>query len=591
MAKKNEVVLTFAGDSRDLERATAQSGDALKKLQDDVDRSAESMRGLDRAIGQGGRSFGDYGTGLGGLGDRADEVDTRMMGLSDGIQGVSDLMRAEQLAPHELAMAFSDLGSSAYNTVIPSLQSVTGGVKGMAERIKSSGGVLAALQRNMTGIGVAAGGAAVAAAGAAILWQSYTDTQAEAKKRTEELTDAIEAEARGTKDAVDQAVRRKLAEGDVGRILADNAANYDVLTEGLRTQARAAEELDNSLGPIIAGGRTAAEVFERAGIESSAYTDELIRLIDNSDLTAGETKELIDALDGESDRLQDAAQATEQYTAATDGTAEAQERVAEAIRGTSDAIQAQADPVFAMIDAQQRVADAAAGVADAEAAVTEAVNEFGEGSTEHEEALAALHEAQLAVAESGLAMESKLHDLAAAMVEEGFQVDDIIAHLQGMVGQNGITQESVNAVADSIRAVPDADPIITAHDHATWTITDIKNKLDTLPDQHTIAIRGFLTSLPGNLGRKVEEFFDTPGAAIGGTRSGMTLVGEHGPELVDLPNGSYIHPAHTSAAMMGGAAGGIVNHFYIQGSIRSDRELIKLIRDEFERGGFRGLVR
>jgi hypothetical protein len=31
------------------------------------------------------------------------------------------------------------------------------------------------------------------------------------------------------------------------------------------------------------------------------------------------------------------------------------------------------------------------------------------------------------------------------------------------------------------------------------------------------------------------------GAAVGGTRSGVTLVGEEGPELVDLPNGSFVH--------------------------------------------------
>lgn len=39
-------------------------------------------------------------------------------------------------------------------------------------------------------------------------------------------------------------------------------------------------------------------------------------------------------------------------------------------------------------------------------------------------------------------------------------------------------------------------------------------------------------------------------AAVGGPRSGLTLVGERGPELVNLPAGSYVNPAMSSAAMM-----------------------------------------
>lgn len=88
----------------------------------DIDSVRTSVTRLDRAVGDGGRSFGGYGTGLGGIGDRADEVDTRMMGLSDGIQGVGDLMRGD-LAPHEYAMALSDIGSSIYNFVVPSITS------------------------------------------------------------------------------------------------------------------------------------------------------------------------------------------------------------------------------------------------------------------------------------------------------------------------------------------------------------------------------------------------------------------------------------------------------------------------------------
>lgn len=84
------------------------------------------------------------------------------------------------------------------------------------------------------------------------------------------------------------------------------------------------------------------------------------------------------------------------------------------------------------------------------------------------------------------------------------------------------------------------------------------------------------------------------GAAGGGPRSNLSWVGENGPELVSLSPGSTVHTAGDSrrmAAGMGGGDGGPIINVYVQGSIRSDRELVGIIRDEFINGGFRGVVR
>ena len=45
--------------------------------------------------------------------------------------------------------------------------------------------------------------------------------------------------------------------------------------------------------------------------------------------------------------------------------------------------------------------------------------------------------------------------------------------------------------------------------------------------------------------------------AVGGPASGLTLVGEQGPELVTLPSGSRVHTNRQSAAMMGGVTNNI----------------------------------
>lgn len=63
-------------------------------------------------------------------------------------------------------------------------------------------------------------------------------------------------------------------------------------------------------------------------------------------------------------------------------------------------------------------------------------------------------------------------------------------------------------------------------------------------------------------GKNIKDFTDSgkgsgffnsaPGKATGGPASGLTLVGERGPELVDLPNGSYVHSNINSERIVAG---------------------------------------
>lgn len=81
------------------------------------------------------------------------------------------------------------------------------------------------------------------------------------------------------------------------------------------------------------------------------------------------------------------------------------------------------------------------------------------------------------------------------------------------------------------------------------------------------------------------------GAQGGGPRSGMTMVGEHGIELVDLPAGARVHGnAMTRGILAGAGRATLVVVVNVAGSIRSDRELVGLIRDELGRGGLRGAL-
>lgn len=117
---KPQVTLTIAGDASKLEQTFGQVGASSKKLADDVGASSK------RIAQEGGDAFDRAG-------EAADNFDTRSMGARDGITGIQDSMTGfSALAQGDyvngllnLGSGFSDIGSSLYNFVIPSLKSLT----------------------------------------------------------------------------------------------------------------------------------------------------------------------------------------------------------------------------------------------------------------------------------------------------------------------------------------------------------------------------------------------------------------------------------------------------------------------------------
>lgn len=68
-------------------------------------------------------------------------------------------------------------------------------------------------------------------------------------------------------------------------------------------------------------------------------------------------------------------------------------------------------------------------------------------------------------------------------------------------------------------------------------------------------------------------------AATGGVRRNMTLVGEHGPEVVDLPGGSHVRSNSDSRRMMAGGGGGAPTTLVIEAANDDvSRMLLKILR-------------
>jgi hypothetical protein len=91
-----------------------------------------------------------------------------------------------------------------------------------------------------------------------------------------------------------------------------------------------------------------------------------------------------------------------------------------------------------------------------------------------------------------------------------------------------------------------------------------------------LTIPGWLVSIltAGMLNQSIS----VPGKAAGGSASGLTMVGERGPELVNLPAGSYVNKASDTQRMLGNSGGGQVNFYFQFGDAVTEKRAQELIR-------------
>lgn len=69
------------------------------------------------------------------------------------------------------------------------------------------------------------------------------------------------------------------------------------------------------------------------------------------------------------------------------------------------------------------------------------------------------------------------------------------------------------------------------------------------------------------------------GAAVGGVQGGLRLVGEQGPELVQLPTGSTVYPYSNTAGMMGSGGTTTVNLEFSGGQSQFDSFMLQWMRN------------
>jgi hypothetical protein len=202
-------------------------------------------------------------------------------------------------------------------------------------------------------------------------------------------------------------------------------------------------------------------------------------------------------------------------------------QLTDSLRGIQNELKSETDPIFALVDAQSELAKAQNKVRDA-------ARKSGKGSQEYKDAL-------IEATKASIRMEGATEEAARTFNGK------MPASLRATLTAAHFTSGQINTVAAMFRKA-NADGNKFARTYTATVITTYKS----FGSKPNTAI--------GGIGNKFAKGYASGGvvghAAEGGVQSNMTLVGEDGPELVNLAPGSQVTPASGTRATLAGMGGG-----------------------------------
>lgn len=520
-------------------------GDAAAKAAPQIKGAGDSFDSLGDAAKKSTKSTDDQASRLDKVGESADNTEGKFTGLASGIDGVTSIM--DDPSPQEFAQGLADMADGAANFLVPALKSAGNAVSSMLQRVTGASTGIAAMGRVA---GVAAGAAAIGA----LIFATNQMAKAAREAKVKELADDF------------------IATGESAAIAAFK------LDENLSTAADLHKTFDKLLdtNPVLAG--------------------QFIRLAESQGVNEKATGAMRQKL--------------EEATATQKG-------LAEATDDARSAIEIEADEIAAFNAEVDKMLGKTFGLTEAQAnltlAVADAADKIKAEREEHGAKALSLDINTRAGAENILMLEGLVRaeaDVVQALRESGASNAQVTSEvtrgkraIEDQAVAMGFNRSQVQMLTGALNGIPrnvTADIRIRGKEQSIGDIGKIQKAINNLRGRD-VGIRIVGTSvgvvLPG--GAKFYAHGGISGAAAGGARGGMMWTGEQGPELVQLPFGSKVNTAGDSRRMaagmgmgMGMGGGGGVTHIHnwnIQGSIRSDRDLIALVRNELGHGGFGGV--
>jgi len=158
----------------------------------------------------------------------------------------------------------------------------------------------------------------------------------------------------------------------------------------------------------------------------------------------------------------------------------------------------------------------------------------------------------------------------------GFFVNTIPNWISTAVGWIG---SALNGIYNML-----VSPIVNAYNYVSGLLNQLVNFIASLPQKAMDALGSVGSSIGNWINDNLNPFSgwahggEVSTAATGGSRGGMVLVGEQGPEMVRLPQGSTVrsNPDTMAALSGGGGGGGVVQLEWVGGN--AGDELMAWIR-------------
>jgi hypothetical protein len=246
--------------------------------------------------------------------------------------------------------------------------------------------------------------------------------------------------------------------------------------------------------------------------------------------------------------LEGAAENTNKLTESMTNAEKAANGQKDAMAALSNELKAQSDPVFGLLDAQSKLKDA-------QDAYSKSVKKSGANSRDSKEALRDLAKASIdlegKVGALGDSFNGRMSPALRSTLKAAGATDAQI---------DALGRQFVSAKKDGDRFAKNykANASVSGTDGAGRRIRSITDDLRAFQGTWTATmITNYKTfGKPGSHGGLATGGISGAGmAADGNTSSGLTWVGENGPELASLPAGTRVWSAGDSARMAGGGGG------------------------------------
>jgi hypothetical protein len=560
----------LAGQSRPMQRFGVLLGDATLKaraLEMGIYDGTGALTGQQKVLAthaeilaQTTVQSGDFARTLGeSLPNQAKVLGAELENLRAGIgEGVLPMFLGMTSAASGLVGKFNEM-SDGNKKLIGTVASTGTALLAFAGAASFVIGKLILMRDRFEAVGISAGKmkGAVGIAGLALVAyalhaKTAADRAAQAAKSIDDLGRAADAELLRA----------------FGRALAANALEAGGMAEGMARIARESPgaiarllEMEDATGELTAGmianGVSTERAAEHVAMMRQALEDEKVARENHTrTLEAG-----TEAVDGNTGALDENADATDAAAEAADRLAAAQKRAQDRTKNLRDEIFKGIDNAYDYEKANLALADQVDKLAEAELKLDEVMQDANSTTTEKEAALRNLRKEQISTAEGartqaeayarekGAADGSRL--AAVLQIEEYKRLQDKYPELRG----------EIQGYIDKLLEVPGVVPTRIELDTsgANRSLDDLVRKLNSL----------------GSIGATQQSILSAnrfrQRATGGHVRTGeTTLVGEDGPELVNLPPGSKVNTAQQTAAL-GASTGG---NTYVTINTQADPQMV-----------------